>query len=120
MSSLILTPQYLWYHPALKKLPVLQYEAHVTVKSQKSSFGEQWIWNGKKVKLPKQLSFFKKIKNRIHSMDLIDIMKYTVIKETTRVEMMETSNVNVQWLMNYKRKVITYAERTSGLQKGYQ
>lgn len=53
-------------------------------------------------------------------MDLIDIMKYTVIKETTRVEMMETSNVNVQWLMNYKRKVITYAERTSGLQKGYQ
>lgn len=53
-------------------------------------------------------------------MDLIDIMKYTVIKETTRVEMMETSNVNEQCLMNYNRKVITYAGRIFGLQKGYQ
>lgn len=60
------------------------------------------------------------LKNKIHSMDLIDIMKYTVIKETTRVEMMETSNVNEQCLMNYNRKVITYAGRIFGLQKGYQ
>jgi len=52
-------------------------------------------------------------------MDLIDIMKYIVIKEITRVEIMENNNVNVQWLMTYRRKIITYAGRTSGLQVGY-